>query len=309
MPRFSADPLVSAPHRLFAAAACLALACLLTGAAKAPEQTAALESLVLMHVDGNITIEPDGRVGDVVFDTKFDDVLRSALDAKMRGWHFTPVRVAGQARRVETKFQVMLAAEEQAGGVTVRIDDTSFGDSGQAAVARAVVPDGTAAPITLKRISLRHYPINLKPAGQIGRVHLVMRIAPDGRVADVMATQSLVFDIDGRETDAAARRAMRTFEASAIADARTWTFNVPGLASARSASDMSVAIDVEYESRYDTAVAGQWLPVKRGPQRVVDWLPPDEPGGTGVGMGAAGQVAGIGSPYRLETPVAGNIVK
>ena len=60
MPRFSADPLVSAPHRLFAAAACLALACLLTGAAKAPEQTAALESLVLMHVDGNITIEPDG---------------------------------------------------------------------------------------------------------------------------------------------------------------------------------------------------------------------------------------------------------
>lgn len=308
MPQSSPYASISMAQRVIATAAGLALAGLLVGAAEAPAPAAPLESLVLMHVDGTLTIEPDGRVGEVAIGTKFDDALRRALEAKMRGWRFTPVRIAGQPRRAETKFRVLLAARHWDGGVTVRIDDTSFGEVDQAVIAKGIVPDGTAAPITAVRRGPPQYPRDLLLGKKSGSVHLVMRISPDGRVADVIASQSLVFDYGGREKDAVARQSMRLFEASAIAAVRRWIFNVPGDASKRTVSEMTVSTEIEYSLGYDTEAAGQWVPVKRGPRRAVGWLPANQSGGSGAGMGATGQVAGAESPYRLETPVAGNVV-
>ena len=276
-------------------------------ALQAPE--AALESIILMQVEGVVTIEPDGTVGGLSFDTKFEDALRGALESKMRAWRFKPVLVAGQARRAQTPFRVMLAAGRLDGQYQVRIDDTGFGGvEGTKAMLGAVVPDGVAPPITAKRMVAPQYPMTQQRAGEIGRVHLVIRVAPDGRVADVLATQSLAFDIGGSESDASARRSIHSFEVAAIAAARRWTFNVPAAAAARSASDMTVSTDVEYVLRYDTTVAGQWIAVKRAPKRPVAWLPPEQADGTGAGMSATGEVAGVNSPYRLATPVAGNVV-
>jgi hypothetical protein len=284
---------------------------LLPGAASAPDDAAPaqLESVSLMHVDGTITIEADGRVGDVVFTTSFDETLRSALSAKMRAWKFKPVLVGAQPRRVQTPFRVMLAATQVDGKYRVRIDDTRFGGEQTAAnVASSVVPDGTAPPILAKRMAPPQYPINQLRAGRIGSVHLVLRIAPDGRIADVVATQSVVFEIDGKDGDDGVRRSLRAFEANAIAAARHWTFIVPPGAASRSASEMTGATDVDYVIRYDTGVAGQWVPVRRAPRRPVAWLPPEDQEGGGVGMAAAGQVAGVGSAYELATPVRDAVV-
>lgn len=275
----------------------------------AAPQAESLESLMLMHVDGKVTIEPDGRIGDLSFDTKFDEVLRSALEAKMRAWRFKPVLIGAQARRAQTQFRVMLAAERDGGQYQVHVDGTRFGPvQTPAAIAAAIVPDGVAPPITAKQMTPPKYPMNQMMAGNIGSVHLVIRVSPDGRAADVAATQSLVFDIDGRETQAGARRNIRVFEDAAIAAARRWTFNVPPGGATRSAGEMTVSTDVEYQIRYDTGVAGQWVPVRRAPKRPIAWLSRDQAEDTGVGMTAAGQVAGVASPYQLAAPVTGDVV-
>lgn len=287
-------------------------ACLLGGAAQPAEPLplgVPLENLVLMHVDGAVEIEPDGRVGTVAFKTRFDEGLRASLEEKMRAWRFKPVQIGGEARRVQTQFRVMLAAEMRDGKYHVNIDSTCFSpDQTAESVAAATVPDGVAPPITARRMAPPQYPFNQMMSGEIGSVHLVIRVSPDGRVADVVATQSLVFDIGGKESDVEARRSIRAFEAAAIGAARKWSFNVPAGAGSRSASDMTVSTDVEYQIRYNTGLDGQWVPVKRAPKRAVAWLPPEQSEAGGVGMGAAGQVAGIDSTYRLQQPVDGTPV-
>jgi hypothetical protein len=296
---------MSAKSSFMRRAPVLAALFLVAGAASPP---ATLEQLVLMHVDGKLTIETDGSVGEMAFDTKFDPGLRDALEAKMRAWRFEPVRVGGAPRRAETAFSVTLAAEQREDKALVRIDGTRFGPQDNATATAAIVPDGVAAPITARRMLPPQYPADLMRSGKIGRVRLVIRVAPDGRAAEVVAAQSLVYDFGGREPATSARRSIRVFEAASIQAARNWTFNVPAGAASRKPDDMTVSTDVEYQLRYDTSAAGQWVPVLRAPARAAAWLPPERGKGSALGVGAAGQLAGVDSPYKLATPVAGNVV-
>ena len=50
------------------------------------------------------------------------------------------------------------------------------------------------------------------------------------------------------------------------------------------------------------------MPVQRAPSRAIDWLPRDRAEAAVSGGGSAGTVAGLESPYRLLTPVNGNVV-
>lgn len=278
---------------------------LIAGAAEPPRE---LEQLMLMHVDGKLVIETDGRVGALDFDTKFDPALRAALEAKMRAWRFQPVRVAGQAARAQTSFSVGLAAQDIGGRMQVRVDGTQFGQHGNAGEAPAIVPDGVAPPITAKTMTPPRFPMDLMRAGKIGLVRLTIRVAPDGRVAEVVASQALAYDIGGKESEKSARRSIRDFEAASVEAARKWTFNVPAGASARKVEDMTVSGDIEFQLRYDTGLAGQWVPVRRAAARVVAWLPHVLDDGNLLGVGQAGRLAGAESPFKLATPVAGNVV-
>ncbi len=292
--------------RLLIRFAAIALSLCALGASQLPwDVQGPLEHLVLMHVTGTIVIEPDGRVGNVTFNSKFDPAMRSSLEAKMRGWKFAPIRVGGEARRAETGFEVRLAGEKVGDSYVVRLDGTNF-DGGSAK--NAVVPDGLPVPITAKRMEPPAYPQDLMLSGKTGRVRLVIRVGADGHVEDVVAAQSLAFDFKGRESEASARKTIRVFERNAVIAARRWTFNVPPGHAERGAEAMTVATDVEYVIKYDTSVAGQWVPVQRAPRRSIDWLPKDRAEAAASGGGSAGKVAGLESPYRLLTPVNGNVV-
>ncbi len=284
----------------------IALSLCALGASQSPgDAPGSLEHLVLMHVTGTLAIEPDGHVGNVTFTSTFDPAVRAGLEAKMRDWKFAPIRVGGEARRAETGFDVRLAAQKVGDSFVVRLDGTNF-DGGNAN--NAVVPDGVSAPITAKRMAPPAYPQDLMMSGKTGRVRLVIRIAADGHVEDVVAAQSLAFDFRGREPESVARKSIRVFERNAIIAARRWTFNVPPGRAERGPEAMTVATDVEYLIQYDTMVAGQWVPVQRAPSRTIDWLPRDRADAAVSGSGGAGSIAGLESPYRLLTPVNGNVV-
>jgi hypothetical protein len=278
--------------------------CALGASQLPPDAPGPLAHLVLMHVTGTIVIEPDGHVGGVSFSSDFDPAVRAGLEAKMRDWKFAPIRVGGVARRAETGFEIRLAGEKVGESYVVRLDGTNF----DGAAKNAVVPDGVPAPITPRRMAPPSYPEDLMLSGKTGRVRLVIRVSPDGHVEDVVAAQSLAFDFRGREPEISARKSIRVFERNAIIAARRWTFNVPPGTAERGAEAMTVATDVEYVLKYDTGVAGQWVPVQRAPSRAIAWLPRDRAEAAVSGGASAGTVAGLESPYRLETPVYGKVV-
>lgn len=291
-------------HLLTRFAAIVLSTCAL-GASQFPDDVPGpLAHLVLMHVTGTIVIEPDGQVGNVSFSSNFDPAVRAGLEAKMHDWKFAPIRVGGVARRAETGFEVRLAGEKAGDGYVVRMDGTSFDGIAK----NAVLPDGVPAPITARRMAPPSYPQDLMMSGKTGRVRLVIRVAADGHVEDVVAAQSLAFDFRGREPESSARKSIRVFERNAIIAARRWTFNVPPGTAERGAEAMTVATDVEYVLKYDTSVAGQWVPVQRAPSRTIGWLPRDRADSAVSNAGSAGTVAGLESPYRLLTPVNGKVV-
>lgn len=291
--------------RLLTRIAAIALSLCALGASQSPgDVPGPLQHLVLMHVTGTLVIEPDGRVSDVRFSSNFDPAVRAGLEAKMRDWKFAPIRVGGVARRAETGFEVRLAGEKVGDGYVVRMDGTNFDGNAK----NAVVPDGVPAPITARQMAPPSYPEELMMFGKTGRVRLVIRVAADGHVEDVVAAQSLAFDFQGREPDSSARKSIRVFERNAILAARRWTFNVPPGTAERGAEAMTVATDVEYVIKYDTSVAGQWVPVQRAPSRTIGWLPRDRAESAVSGGGSAGTIAGLESPYRLVTPVNGKVV-
>ncbi len=292
--------------RLLTRFAGIALSLCALGASQSPgDVPGPLEHLMLMHVAGTLVIEPDGHVGTVTFASTFDPALRAGLEAKVREWKFAPIRVGGAARRAETGFEVRLAAQKVGDSFVVRMDGTSF-DGANAK--NAVIPDGVPAPITAKRMQPPAYPQDLMMSGKTGRVRLVIRVAADGHVEDVVAAQALAFDFKGREPESVARKTIRVFERNAIIAARRWTFNVPPGHVERGPEAMTVATDVEYVIKYDTSVAGQWVPVQRAPRRTIDWLPRDRADDAATGGGSAGSITGLESPYRLVTPVTGNVV-
>jgi TonB family protein len=274
------------------------------GAATAPPEP--VESLLLMSVEGQVVIAPDGSVDALEIASKISPDLQAALEARLRAWRFAPVRVGGAPTRAQTRFELTLAAVRTGDRLGIRIEGANFGD---ATAKAAIVPDGMAEPITPISMPAPLYPQSLQAANQTGRVLLAILVSPDGRVEQVSAAQSLAFDFRHRQTDAAALRTMHVLERNAIRAARQWRFKVPAATAALPPARRTVMGVVEYVLVYDTGKSGQWLPVQRGPRHPLDWMPPDRRD-AGVALGASGgtQLSGLDSPYRLVAAADGQPV-
>lgn len=299
-----------APFRILMLASLLS-ASALAGSEPAPTPApAGMERVVLMHAEGTIVIEPSGAVDDVRFSSKLAPELQAALDRTLRGWHFGPVKVGGESVRAEIRFLVMLAAAQEDGHYRIRIDGTRFGlDATHGnAIPGAVVPDGERLRITKRQMAPPVYPRAMQQQGQTGKVLLAIRIAPDGRVAEAAVLQTLIYDIGQKGSSNHAANSARQFEQNALAAARRWTFNVPPGAEAWTGAEMTGTTEVEYMLRYDTSVAGQWVPVLRGPKRPISWMPTGKREVAAVGTDSGGGLSALESPYRLAEPVDGTPV-
>ena len=116
------------------------------------------------------------------------------------------------------------------------------------------------------------YPPGLLKAGVSGMVLLGIQVGADGKAAQVVAVQSMLYDLKG--ADKPLLEAIELMERSAIRGAQRWSFKISPERGALPAKDRTVTVPVEYGiGRQPDAVNGKWRTVVRVPKREMDWLP------------------------------------
>lgn len=265
-------------------------------------EPAPVESVVAMQVDGWVSFDTTGKVEDYQITTPLTETIRAALDGRVRQWKFHPVLVDGVPRHAKARMRVTLAAKQESNGIHVAVDNVVFpsetGDVG-------VRVDGQPEPITGKKLRPPAYPIGLMQQGVSGAVLLAIRVGPDGRAADVVAVQSMMYDVRGGAS--ALRVGIRMLEQSAVVAAKDWTFNVPATDKPRTAGEQTVTVPVEYVmGKVKVDPAGKWRTIVRIPKRPIGWLTP-ETGNQSVGVAdaIAGELIPLNSAVALATDVVG----
>lgn len=272
--------------------------------AKRVEQ-APVESVVAMQVEGWVSFDTSGLVEDYRITTALPESIRAGLDGTVRKWKFHPVMIDGIARPATTRMRVTLAAKQEADGIHVSVDNVVF-PSEQGDVTAKV--DGRPEPITGKKLRPPGYPVGLMQQGVSGAVLLAIRVGPDGRTAEVLAVQSMLYDVRGGAS--ALRVGIRMLEQSAVEAAKGWTFNVPATDKPRNADEQTVTVPVEYVmDKAKVDLAGKWRTIVRIPKRTIGWMTPEA--GTqsvGVADAVAGELIPLNSAVALVTNVVGEVL-
>lgn len=268
-------------------------------------ETMPVESVVAMQVDGWLSFDTVGAVEDYRITTQLPESIRAALDGTVRKWKFHPVMVDGVARRATTRMRVTLAANQEADGIHVKVDNVVF-PTEQGDVTAKV--DGQPEPISGKKLRPPGYPVGLMQQGVSGAVLLAIRVGPDGRAAEVLAVQSMLYDVRGGPS--ALRVGIRMLEQSAVDAAKGWTFNVPATDKPRNADEQTVTVPVDYVmGKAKVNPAGKWRTIVRIPKRTIGWMTPEV--GTqsvGVADAVAGELIPLNSAVALVTNVVGEVL-
>ena len=257
-------------------------------------QIAQGESVLTLRVDGELTIDPEGRVKDYAIRTKLEPQIQKLVSKAVPGWRFMPVEVDGQRVNAKSPMRITLAATETKGGYEVRVDNVVFtpnskedyeaqraSEKALAAEGKTLALSGDPSPpgqpvlITAIKMTPPGYPKGLLMAGVEGIVLLNLRLNPDGTVAEVFASQSSLLNIKGRPELLDRARVM--LEKNAASAANKWTFTVDAKDSASlTPSDLTVRVPVDYRlsspGARDGSLSGTWRNEFRGPNYPVPWL-------------------------------------
>ena len=279
------------------------------------------ESVLTMRVNGELTIGTEGQVLSYKIRSKLDPALQVMLDKSIPRWQLTPVRQGGKPVNAKTPMRITLAATQIPQGYEVRLDNVVFTPiskedyEAKAAAARAIREGGEAItvgdappsqPVVFdsgRMLQPPRYPVGLMRAGVSGAVLLHLRLNPDGTVADVVASQSSLFDIKG--ASAVLDKARGLLEKESIRAARSWSWHVDAAhPELLTADDLTVRVPIAFrmdspgkQGDDNTAV---WRQEFRGPNLPIPWLL-GKPGEQVVGVSDLNngeQVSGS-SPFQL----------
>lgn len=287
-----------------------------SASAQAPVGPGKGESVLTMRVDGEISIDPEGRVMDYRITTKLDPQVEKLVRRAVPAWRFKPILVDGKAAIATSPMRITLAAEEMAQGYRVTVDNVVFQpnttqqyeaeQASKKAHPRMSVAGEAPAPlvwITSKRLQPPKYPTELQRVGVEGMVLLNLRLNPDGTVAEVFAAQSSLLNVKGGSS--LLDRARTMLERNASAAAKRWTFDVASEGqSPLSAEALTVRVPVDYMLGSPGAgpegLTGTWRHEFRGPNLAAPWLPADHASRVGVSdLNGNEMLAGV-SPFELS---------
>jgi len=287
-----------------------------TGAyAGAKDQAVQGEAVLTLRVDGELSIDPEGKVADYRISTKLDPQLERLVRRAVPSWRFKPILVDGKPVIASSPMRITLSAEEMKEGYKVVVDNVVFRpntreeweaeEASRKARPRMSVA-GEAPPsmvwITSKSLRPPSYPPLLQQAGVEGMVLLTVRVHPDGTVAEVFASQSSLLNVKGSSKQLDRARLM--LERNATDAAKRWTFTVKTEdASPLSAEALTVRLPVEYfmvgRGGPDKLV-GQWRHEFRGPNQQAPWLPATNARKVGVSDLTGNEILAGVSPFALS---------
>jgi len=187
------------------------LLCFIAFSSVAADALPATESIMTMRVDGELAIDPQGKVLDYRIDTKLEPAVRAQIDKAIPRWRFVPVSIDGKATAVKSRMRITLAAQQVAAGYAVSIDNVVFQDDRASTNMQVMGADAKPADdISAKFRKPPGYPLGLMRAGVEGAVLVYIRVTPDGKAGDVAAVQSALFNVKGRDKTMA--EALRVLE-------------------------------------------------------------------------------------------------
>lgn len=284
--------------------------------AQAPVEPGKSESVLTMRVDGELSIDPEGRVMDYRITTKLDPQVEKLVRRAVPAWRFKPILVDGKPAIASSPMRITLAAEEMAQGYRVTVDNVVFQPNtreqyeaelaSQKAHPRMSVAGEAPEPqvsISSKSMKPPGYPSGLLRSGVEGIVLLNLRLNPDGTVAEVFAAQSSLLNVKGREGLLDRARAMLERNAGDVA--KRWTFQVEAENPAGlSAEDLTVRVPVSYtlgtSGEAADGLAGKWRHEFRGPNLTAPWLAADKAAKVGVSDLAGNEMLAGVSPFELS---------
>lgn len=271
-----------------------ALAALVLGsghaAAARPEARASMERIeASMLVTGEIDIEADGSVSDYRPDqgSRLPPAVVQLLQTAVLDWQFEPVVIEGTPTRVQSRANILVQARKaEDGNYLLGITRASFGSH-----------EDEDVP-TAKRLPPPKYPTDLARAGIGGTVYLVLKLARDGSIADVMVEQ---VNLKALVDESLMQRMRDQLARASLAGTRRWKFNPP--AKPDDAPHWVVRVPVEFVApdarlpRY-----GEWSSYSPGPQSPVPWVDAEDMGAPDTLVAGGVYSAGNHGP-KLLTPL------
>ena len=248
--------------------------CLPFAATAAPADGGAGEQLVTMRLAGTLTVNTEGRVDDYHIRTKMPAPVKALLDKAIPAWRFEPVLVDGKAVRAQSPMRIVVAAIEDGDTYRLRIDNVLFRANTPeeyAAEARAQAEDGVL--IKSKHLAPPSYPKRLLNAGIEGIALMLVRVAPDGSVADAIVSQSNLLNAGGLRTSDL-DRLRGVMERSALAAARAWRFSIDLQPGAQPPDKQTISVPIHFliNRTAEDEFAGTWRREYRSPLREAPWL-------------------------------------
>jgi hypothetical protein len=253
-----------------------------------------------MVLSGHIEITPEGEVSSLVLDQKsaLTPSIASFVEGTIGGWRFEPTLRDGKAVAARAPMRVRLRGTQMAdGGYQVSMTSVNFNEYD---------PKATDS-VTRGRTTPPRYPGEALRSGGQGEVMLVVRVARDGTVADIVAEQ-VNLTVVGPER---AMARMRDLLAKAsISSVRTWTFNPPTTGEDSTRDSWTVRIPVSFALGDDRSALqeryGRWEAFIPGPRQSVPWReadPVEQAGSDLLPEGGVYMVDGAKRGVRLLTPL------
>lgn len=210
-------------------------------------------------VTGTIDLDAQGRVERYTIERQeqLPQPIAGLIARVVPQWRFEPVLVDGAATAARTNMSLRLVARKlDSGDFSVEIRGAQF---------YAAPPE---APIG-SRLAPPHYPRDADFAGVGGTVYLVLKIARDGRVEDLVAEQVNLRIVAG-ERDMTRWREM--FADAALRAAKRWRFTMPS-DSGTDEPFWSVRVPVAFIAPDQrVAKADEWTAYVPGPRQAIPWI-------------------------------------
>lgn len=272
----------------------LAIVLLATAAvAMAVPQRVREQSEASMVLTGEIRVDAEGKVTGYAIDheDKVPGYVLSSIAKWVPDWRFKPVLVDGQAVSARAKMTLrMLAKPTGDDSIQVSIVGSSFGD-GDAKESDQVQTVQMKPPV---------YPNDVIVAGGQGTAYLVLKIARDGSVEDVVVERVNLTVYSSKPQMKKFRSRLGSAAANA---ARRWKFKPPTTGELADKPFWSVRIPVGFSiGEEKEAEYGQWVAYLPGPSQRAPWLEADDIGNDAL---VAGTVQTVGTGMVLLSTLEG----
>lgn len=254
-----------------------------------------------MLLTGTVEVAQDGSLRSYQLDQpeKVDAPIREFIDRNVRSWSFMvgplPPGVSANATILNSMSILVVAKPVEGDMFSLRLAASHFS-------AKSPAP-GTE--ITPGKMTPPGYPREAVSARVKGKVYLLIKVAPDGAVEDVIAEQVNLGVVGNNEKEMARWR--KVLATSALKAARRWTFVVPTPGEQAHQPFFLVRVPVEYEIDRNKKKTeyGEWASYIPGPRLPNQWeQAEDNPGFAPDALAANGGVYS-NDGLRLKSPLQG----